>query len=385
MSGRQSSRPPAAPASFGPCFWSVGRLVEEGESHVVVRFLLRLFLGLLLGLGGGSWGGRSEGRGVGEHLLDLFGEVEGDFELGTNGDGKDLLVSVDDAVRHRGHGWHAGLEGDGGDSAESSGEAGHEVVVGDLQNLWAVDRAVLKDVLEDKSVGEWLDVQLGKKGSLGGSDLVSLADDLDVVQNLDGSPVNLGWDAQGLEETGLGWVQSGSSGRDDDIDGGDRPGLRWGTDLVLGNLVLDVDEGSGGEDDTDVSDEQVRNLVPERSVVLLGVNSQGSANHGVLTHENSGVVTDSATDVHELLGAHVVGMDDEPTAVGVEHVEDPLGHSLLLNKTRSGRHLCLCFLGSKLQIKKEVVEETKVSCSCCCAVVRGPRPGSLAGRFVKSF
>mmetsp|Transcript_23398 Transcript_23398/g.49911 ORF Transcript_23398/g.49911 Transcript_23398/m.49911 type:complete len:352 (-) Transcript_23398:142-1197(-) len=339
MSGRQSSRPPAAPASFGPCFWSVGRLVEEGESHVVVRFLLRLFLGFLLGLGGGSWGGRSEGRGVGEHLLDLFGEVEGDFELGTNGDGKDLLVSVDDAVRHRGHGWHAGLEGDGGDSAESSGEAGHEVVVGDLQNLWAVDRAVLKDVLEDKSVGEWLDVQLGKKGSLGGSDLVSLADDLDVVENLDGSPVNLGWDGQGLEETCLGGVKSGATSRANDVHRGDRTGLGRSTDLVLGDLVLDINQWSVRENDSDVSNEKRSDLVPERLVVLLGVNPERSANHGVLTHEHGRGITNSTTDIHELLTAHVIGVNDEPARVRVQHVEDLLSKLLLLLKSRSRRHL----------------------------------------------
>ena len=56
---------------------------------------------------------------------------------------------------------------------------------------------------DDQAVREWLDAELGKECSLGGSHLLALHNQLHVCRNLDSSLVNLGGNVQRLNHTSI--------------------------------------------------------------------------------------------------------------------------------------------------------------------------------------
>ena len=168
---------------------SLEKLIEESETHVIVFILLFLF-----NLGGSG----GELAGVGQELLELLGLLEGDLRDG--GHGQEVLHTVGNAVRSAGHGWVSNLETDGGNVPDSAHEHVLDVVVGDVEDLWAEHGAGVVHLLDDEAVGEGRDLQHVEEGGLGGSDLVLLLDDVHILDNLNCTLGNLGWDGQSLQK-----------------------------------------------------------------------------------------------------------------------------------------------------------------------------------------
>merc|ERR1719373_703554 len=176
---------------------SRAHLVEETESHVIVLLLGLLFLLLLLGGWSGGCRGGSSGRGselarIGKVLLELLGLLEGD--VGDGGQGQALLYAVDDGVRSRGERRVADLEGDGCDVANAAHEAGAQVVVGDVQDGGVEDGSGVVDVADDQAVSERRDVEHVEERGLGHANLVALLDQVHVLDDLNGSLLDLGRD-----------------------------------------------------------------------------------------------------------------------------------------------------------------------------------------------
>ena len=190
-------------------------LVEETEAHVVIlRLLLLLFLGLLLsGRGVTTTGGSTDGRasggvlvGVGDAVLELGDLLP--LVVGLNGDRDDLLVGVDNGVHDGGQGGEARGQRDGGNGADGRGESLEQLGLLNVQDGSLEGLAVVVDLVDTHTVGEGRDVQQVEQGSLGGTDLVTGLDELQVGGNFDGTTGNLGGDTESLEERGLSWFHT---------------------------------------------------------------------------------------------------------------------------------------------------------------------------------
>ncbi|GMT02931.1 hypothetical protein PENTCL1PPCAC_25105, partial [Pristionchus entomophagus] len=286
-------------------------LVEETEAHVVVGLLLGLFL---LGCGGSgssssSCGGSGHGEcaGVGEEGLDLLGLLEGD--VGDGRDSEHVLETAGDGV---GNGGSRGvLDGKrhGGDVTDSLEEARAELRGGEVEDLRGIDRSVVIDLEDNQAVRERSDPQHVEEGSLGSSDLVASGDEMNIVQDLDGSSRDLGGDLESLEERGLLGAHAGVLGRKHDIAGSDGSSLGGGTLEILEKLVANLGQVLLGEDESDVLDDVREELLKSRVLAHLG--ADGLADHGVLSHQNDELTTHGVTDLLHLLGSDIVHADDE--------------------------------------------------------------------------
>merc|ERR1719209_1646224 len=187
-------------------------LIEEAKAHVVVL----LFFGLLLlrslfRLGGSSCrsrGGGNSGKlaGVSQELLQRLRLLEGD--VGGCGNGKEVLHAVDDGVRHGGDGRVADGERNSGNVGHTGHEPGPEVVVGNVQDLGVKDATAVVDLQHNQTVAEGADLQHVEESRLGHSDLVAGLDEVDIIDDLDGSLGNLGGDGERLEEGGILWTHA---------------------------------------------------------------------------------------------------------------------------------------------------------------------------------
>ena len=227
---------------------------------------------------------------------------------------------VDDGVRSRSQRWVTDLERDGGDVADTAHEAGAEIVVRDVQNGRVEDGAGVVDVANDEAVGERGDVQHVEQRGLGHADLVSLLDEVDIVDDLDGSLLDLGGDVERLEERGLLGAEPGVLGGHDDVQGRESTGLSGGPDLVGQEVVADGDELFLGEDEADVAPD-VREQPLEVGVVLQ-VAPDGLAHHGVLAHEDDSLAAEGDADLLHLLRANIVGVDQEALGVLIEELNE---------------------------------------------------------------
>lgn len=115
---------------------------------------------------------------------------------------------------------HADSEGDGGNVIATNLEGLKDGVLSDLKNGSGVQLSVVKDIEDVHLVLEGTDLELLKKSSLTGGDLVTGCNDLDGVNDLDLRLDNLGLDVKGLEERGLLGVHTGGTSWDSDINGG---------------------------------------------------------------------------------------------------------------------------------------------------------------------
>jgi len=241
-------------------------------------------------------------------------------------------------VRNRGNGRIFDFQTNSGNVAESGSDEITEIFVGDVQNLGIVQRAIVIDLLDHKTVSERLDTELTQKSSFRGTDLFTDSDDLDIGGNFDGTLVNLGGDVKGLEEGGLGRIHTSTTSRDVDIVGGNETDTSGSTDLEFADDGADVREITLGED-TDVAQKVVEERQPVVVASAFTVEANATAEEGVLTHQDGGVGAESSTDVHELLGADVVGVDDESLGVGVKEFAQACVILLLFNETSGRRHL----------------------------------------------
>ena len=81
------------------------------------------------------------------------------------------------------------------------------------------------------------------------------------------------------------------------------------SNLELLNLGPNFGKVTGGEEDTDVADELIKEAGPLVVASGLAVDADGALHHGVLPHEDDGLRAEGLADVLELLGANIVGMD----------------------------------------------------------------------------
>ena len=288
---------------------------SQDSPHVVVGTLLLVSLGVLLGLlssggvGGSSGSGGSSGKGlgVGEVLLDLSGSLE--LVVGGQRDVQQVLVRVDQRVTDRGDGRETGGQGDGSDLLDSGQESVEEDRLLNVEDLGREDVSLGEDLLDNHSVGERRDVEHVQQGSLGGSDLDTSLEDLDVVDDFNGTTGNLGRDLQGLEERGLTGLHTSVTGGDVNVVGGNGTGSGRGSDLVGDDDLSDLLQVTRGEDETDVSLDGGQELLELR--VLGDDSSESSSDHGVLSHQDHSLATESDTDLVQLVGTDIVDLDNE--------------------------------------------------------------------------
>ena len=303
-------------------------LIEQVEIATLLLFLLDDGgLGGALG-GRGRLGNRgSSGRGGGG-LESLDG---GDtLDTGLENQGSEVLEGAGDGVGDTGLGGHADLSGEGGQVGQSSGDLGVDGLVGDVQNSGVEDGTVVVDELSDQTVREGMDLKLLKQNLLRHLDLNSSLKERHVVDNLDLSLNDLRGDVKRLEEVSLGGVETGGTGGDGHINRGEDTGLGGGGDLVGQHDLADLIGLRDAEDETNVSSHDLNEGAQVEVGVLLLVLVQGSANHGVLSHENVSLASQRDTDLLHLLGSDVVTRNDENTGARVQQVLELIEISGLL-------------------------------------------------------
>merc|ERR1719210_1225161 len=175
-------------------------LVKQTESHVIV---LLFRLGLLGGSSGCSISscrssGNGELAGVSQELLQLLSLLEGD--LGDGSHGQEVLHTVGNGVRSAGHGWVSNLQTHSSNIGNSCHEHVLDVVISDVQDGGVEDGALVIHLLDEQTIGEGGDLQHVQQSCLGSSDLVTNSDDGHILNDLNGTLGNLGWDLQSLEE-----------------------------------------------------------------------------------------------------------------------------------------------------------------------------------------
>jgi hypothetical protein len=198
------------PIALKKCRCERRYLVEETEAHVLILGLL-LLLFLLLSLGGGSVGAGSStaGGGAGGGVLVGVGnavlELSNLFPLvvGLDGDSEDLLVGVDDGVHDGRQGREVGCQGDASNGGDSRAESLEELRLLNVEDGGVEGLTSIVNLVDSHTVGEGRDVQQVEQGSLGGTDLVTGLNELEVSGNFNGTTRNLGGDTESLEERGL--------------------------------------------------------------------------------------------------------------------------------------------------------------------------------------
>lgn len=229
--------------------------------------------------------------------------------LGGNGNGQQVLVRVDDRVGDRSDGGVTDLEGDGGNVLDTGNEVTDESILLNVQDGGVENGALVVNLDNGQTVGEGRDVQHVQESSLGSSDTEVLLDQMDIVDDLNGTTGNLGGDTQSLEERGLAGLHTGVTGRDEHINGSQSTSLGGGLDTVGENLVTDGLQVRVGEDETDVAADRGHKLLV---VGVLGLeDTDGTTNHGVLAHKDLGITTESLTDLVHLVGTDIVNVHNE--------------------------------------------------------------------------
>lgn len=238
------------------------------------------------------------------HLLGTLEAV-----LSGEGNSKEVLVRVDQGVDNGNKGGVVEGQRDGSNGLDTGAEAVEQLLLVDVEDGGGEGLAVVVNLHDTHSVGERRDVQHVEQSSLGGTDTGTGVDDLDIGNDFNGTTGDLGWDTQSLEESGLSGLHTGVSGGDTDIPGSEGTGTGGGGNLVGDDEVANLLQVGRGEDKTDVASD-----VGEETFVLgvLGEEStEGTTDHGVLSHEDDTLATESDTDLMHLVGSNIVDVDDE--------------------------------------------------------------------------
>lgn len=339
-----------------------GKIHVQETTETLLVLLLRFVLLLLLGRSGssttrggsGSRGGSSVSLRVGNAVLEVLNL--GPADLGLDGNGKDVLVGVDDGVHDRGQGGEVDGQGDGGNGGDGLGQGAEELLLANVENLGREGLALVVDLLDSQTVREGRDVHHVEQGGLGGTDLVAGLDELEIGGDFNGTTGNLGGDTEGLEEGRLAGLHAGVASGNPDIDGSDGTGTSRGGDTVGQKLVTDILEIAVGEDEADIALDEGQETLVLGSVVdeglegtadLLAANwvsknqiaseicpqklsrlfngsvfvhyFQGTATyHSVLAHQDNAISTEGVADFVHLLRADIVNRDDEDGTVLLE-------------------------------------------------------------------
>ena len=154
-------------------------------------------------------------------------------------DRNSVLEAVDEAVGHRRKGGEPRGQRHGRNVTEPSLESSEQIGLRDVKNRRGEERAIVKPVkkrrkmrtryhrakkksshvLNLEPIGERLDVHLLKEGGSSWCHLITLGNDLDVIQNLNVSLGNSGGDVKRLEKRSFSGLKSGKSSGNRDIAG----------------------------------------------------------------------------------------------------------------------------------------------------------------------
>lgn len=190
-----------------------------------------------------SWGGSSS---AGESISLL------EAEAGSDGSASEVLEGVQHHVVNGTLVGVADSKGDGGNVLGTSVESVKDGIRRDAENLGWEDGTVVEELQDLHLVEEWSDLELIEESSLTWSDLLTLSDDLDGVNNLDLRLDNLGLNVKGLEERGLLWIHTSWTSWDGNISVSEGTNLGWGLSNLGVNNLLDTREITIGEDKTSV-------------------------------------------------------------------------------------------------------------------------------------
>ena len=179
---------------------------------------------------------------------------------------------------------------EGSNVADTAQEARAQLLVGVVQHLGLEDGASVVHHQRQQTVREGRDGKHVQQGGLRGTDTLTGLDDVDVVQDLNRTLVDLGGDVEGLEERGFLGTHGGGAGIDPHVVGGKRARLGGGLDLELLDLGLDVREVALGEDKADVATDVVQQVLQGGELVNQAANAL--ADHRVLTHDDLATATE---------------------------------------------------------------------------------------------
>jgi len=239
-------------------------------------------------------------------------------------------------VRDRGDGRITDLKADSSDVGNTLGNNSANISKSHVENAALIDETVVVDDAGDKTIAEGTDIELGKKGSLRLTDLLTGVDKSGRGKNLDLTLDDLSTDVKSLEEGGLSGLETSGTSRDDNIIGSNSAGLGGGTDLKRGDEVTDLVEVLVGEDETDVAIEVRKKVLNLR--VLVDVLTDGLAHHGLLTHEKDGLAAKDRTDLLHLVAADVVALDNDDLGILIKKGLELLEILGLPCKLLLGRH-----------------------------------------------
>lgn len=176
---------------------------------------------------------------------------------------------------------------------------------GKVKNLSVEETSILKDLDNIHLVREWIDLQLIQKLGLRVTNLHSGEHNLLWGNDFNLSLDNLSLDLEDLEIRSLLWIKTGGSSWDCDITWGNHTWSSWGWSNLIVENSLDLSEVTVGEDQVDVTLEEIANLINLGSVLWLvgvlsevvvniiwlwlslGVNKSG-LHQGVLSHNHDG-------------------------------------------------------------------------------------------------
>lgn len=176
-------------------------------------------------------------------------------EVGLHGDGKQVFEAHDENVWESSNTGDSSSKREGSDLGDTLGEEGDDIVISEVEDLGGEDGAVVVDALENQTIGEGVDSKGLEKGGLGGTNLVTLLDQVHVSDNFDGTLVNLGGDTKSLEERGFGRRKLGLTLGNDHIIGGNDTSFGSGRDTRGLANVGDLSEVAVSEDEPNVADE----------------------------------------------------------------------------------------------------------------------------------
>lgn len=209
---------------------------------------------------------------------------------------------------------------DGSNGVNGGQESLDELAFIDIEDRGSEHLTLIVDVGNPHTICEGGNVKHVQQGSLGGSDLGTSFNELEVGGNFNGTTGNLGRDTESLEERGLAGFHTSVTGWDVDIERGDSTGTGRSGNLVGEDLVADHLEVIVGENETDIACENFSEIWVAIIIIRNGLSTlnerektfifgeiahqdtNGTANHGVLAHKDNTLASEGDTNLMHLLG-----------------------------------------------------------------------------------
>mmetsp|Transcript_44362 Transcript_44362/g.61691 ORF Transcript_44362/g.61691 Transcript_44362/m.61691 type:complete len:244 (+) Transcript_44362:508-1239(+) len=221
---------------------------------------------------------------------------------------------------HGGNGWVANAKAKGGHTLHTEGKLAEHVSVGQLEQGGRVHKASIVHGDHVDTVGEGQDAELLQQQGFGRSNLFVLLQQMHRVLDVNLSLDNLGGNVQGLQELGLGGLQSGGACRQVHVSRSQGSGLGSGGHTVSlqggpqgGQVIV-------GEHQTNVSIDLVQQGEHLR-VAIFSIGAQSLADQRVLAHQEGGFTTQLPAQVLELLGSNIVDGNQQNLGVLLHEVQ----------------------------------------------------------------